>query len=183
MKRIIVWTLIIVFCLASVGFAQPAWKQAGELPPGLQGKGGPPGMVRKAQIAQPATLTVVFDSGEVAVFDAHTFSSGLVNHFIVTGSGVIVDMVAEQNGRVTYWSGQGAEYADMSEYDEAQWLVVWTGGGAFGRGRQVLTIGHAEGFYYEVEEPIDEEPIDEEPIDEEPIDEPIDEEPIEEPEE
>jgi len=171
MKKTILWTLIIVFCLASVVMAQPAWKQAGELPPG---------QARKAQVSQPATLTVTFDSGEVAIFDGVSWSSGIVNHFVVTGSGVIVDMVAEQGGRVTYWQGQGEEYADMSEYDEASWVIVWTAGGAFGRGRQILTIGYGEGFYYEVEEPIDEEPIDEEPIDDEPIDdEPIDDEPIE----
>ena len=161
MRKVIALLIIVVFVvsLAGVAFAQPAWKQAGELPPGL---------ARKAQVSQPATLTVTFDSGEVFVADG--VSQGQTVQFTFAGTGIITDMVAEQNGRISYWSGQGAEYADMSEFDEALWQVVWTSGGAKGRGRQVLTIGYAEGFIYD--EPVDEEPIDdEEPVDEEPIDE------------
>ena len=183
MKNVIVFLIVVLFLFGMAGaiFAHPLGGPPGQLKKGeVVGNpfGGPPGLARKAFVSQPATLTVTFDSGEVLVADG--VAQGQTVQFTFAGTGIITDMVAEQNGRITYWSGQGSEYADMSEYDEALWHVVWNSGGAFGRGRQVLTIGYAEGFLYEVEEPIDEEPPidDEEPVDEEPVDEePIDEEP------
>jgi hypothetical protein len=153
MKKVIVSLIVVLFLFSMIGaaFAHPL--------------GGPPGLARRAAVSEPATLTVTFDSGEVIVVEG--VAQGQTVQFAFAGTGIITDMVAEQNGRITYWSGQGSEYADMSEFDEALWQVVWTSGGAFGRGRQVLTIGYAEGFIYD--EPVDEEPIDdEEPEDEEP---------------
>jgi hypothetical protein len=165
--KILAVVLIIMFVAGSV-YAQPAWKQAGELPPGLQGKGGPPGQLRIAMVAQPATLEVLFDDGSVIIVDGS--ARGQTVQFAVTYYGIVLSATALQNGRVTYWSGQGLEWADMSAYDEAIWQWVWTSGGAKGRGRQVLTIGYAEGILYEPEPPIDEEPPidDPEPDPEEP---------------
>ena len=180
MRKVLCLVLVIMFLISSVGFAQPAWKQAGELPPGLAKQAGkvPPGLQRQADVAQPSTLTVTFDDG--AVFVVEGMPEGQTVKFAVTYTGIVVSAVAEQNGRFTEWVGNGEEYADMSAYDEATWQWVWTSGGAKGRGRQVLTIGYADGIIYEVEEPVEEEPI-EEPIEEEPIiDEPIEEEPVEE---
>ena len=189
MRKSIIVLICIVFLLSlMVGstMARPAWKEAGELPPGLQSKGGapgqiksgPPGQLKKAEVAQPATLTVWFEDGDVLVFDGIT--NGQVVKFIVNHYGIVVGAVAEQGNRTTEWVGNGEEWADMSIYDEVTWHFVWTSGGAKGRGRQVLTIGSAEGLLYEVEEPVEEEPPIEEP--EEPIEEePIEEEPEEEP--
>jgi len=187
MKNALIFLVVVLFLFGMAGaiFAHPLGGPPGQIKKGevvekVHPQGGPPGLMRKAFVSQPATLTVVFSDGYVEVVEGVT--QGMTVQFTFAGTGTIIDMVAEQNGRITYWSGQGSEYADMSEYDEALWQVVWTSGGAFGRGRQVLTIGYAEGFLYEVEEPIDEEPPidDEEPVDEEPVDEePIDEEPDE----
>ena len=178
MKKVLCLILVFMFLFVNIGFAQPAWKQAGELPPGLQGKGGPPGQLRIAQVAQPATLEVLFDDGSVIVVDG--LARGQTVQFAVTYYGIVLSATALQNSRTSYWEGQGLEWADMSAYDEATWYWVWTSGGAKGRGRQVLTIGYAEGILYEIEEPIEEElPIDDEPIDEEPIEEdPVVEDPV-----
>jgi len=185
MKKTLVCLLVVMFMFVLIGsaYAHPLGGPPGQLKKGevvekVHPHGGPPALARKIFVSQPATLTVVFSDGYVEVVEGA--SEGQVVKFMFYGEGVIVDMIAEQNGRVTMWSGQGSEWADMSEYDEAYWEVVWTSGGAKGRGRQVLTIGSAEGFIYE--EPVDEEPIDEEPVDdEEPEEEePVDEEPEEE---
>jgi hypothetical protein len=167
-RKVLIIVLVLVFLISSVAFAQPAWKQAGELPPGLQNKGGPPGQLRIAQVAQPATLEVLFDDGSVIIVDG--VARGQTVQFAVTYQGIVVSATALQNSRISYWEGQGLEWADMSAYDEATWYWVWTSGGAKGRGRQVLTIGYAEGILYEPEPPIDEEPPidDPEPDPEEP---------------
>lgn len=187
MKKSIIVLLCIVFMLSlMVGqtMAKPAWKEAGELPPGLQNKSGPPGQLKRAEVAEPATLTVWFEDGDVLIFDG--VSNGQVIKFIVSHYGIVIAAVAEQGNRTTEWVGNGSEFADMSIFDEVTWNFNWTSGGAKGRGRQVLTIGSAEGLLYEVEEPveppIDEEPEPEEPIEEEPIEEdPAEEDPAEEP--
>ena len=171
MRKSIIVLICIVFLLSlMVGstMARPAWKEAGGLPPGLQDKGGPPGQVKIAEVLQPATLTVTFDDGAVLVFEG--ISNGQVIQFVVEYYGSVISAVAEQGNRTTEWTGNGSEWADMSIFDEVTWHFTWTSGGAKGRGRQVLTIGYAEGFIYEVDDPVDEEPIDEEeePIEEEP---------------
>jgi len=175
MKNVIIFLVVVLFLFGMVGAisAHPLGGPPGQIKKGVEQvhpHGGPPGLTRQAYVSQPATLTVVFSDGYVEVVEGVT--QGMTVKFMFYGEGVIVDMIAEQNGRVSSWQGQGAEFADMSEYDEAYWGVVWTSGGAFGRGRQVLTIGFAEGFMYEAKEPIDEEePIDDDEEDEDEEDE------------
>jgi hypothetical protein len=174
LKKIIIVSLVCLFLFSlMVGstFAKPENHPLGG-PPGQAIKahphGGPPGLARKAVISEPALLEVWFDDGSAIIVDG--VARGQTVHFAVTYQGIVISAMALQNSRTSYWEGQGLEWADMSAYDEATWYWVWTSGGAKGRGRQVLTIGYAEGILYEPEPPIDEElPIDDpEPDPEEP---------------
>jgi hypothetical protein len=150
MKKILCMFLIVlmVISLSSVVLAQPKWNQPGELPPGLQGKGGPPGLVRQAQIEKEANELLILPwevSGE---------RKGQVIKFtVVMDQDAVNDLlngeyeVSLSNEQV--WNGEGIEMLqelqdgalEESKYNYTS-TVIWTytSGGAKGRGTRVLSL-------------------------------------------